>query len=702
MTAYIRNIGLETTLPSIRDLYTTAPKDYIVPSVPSTPIVPTVPIDHTTRKKISRFSHPSERNLASLDQLIAECEDQNEVKELRRIRRILRNRQAAMDSRQRKRVRDAELEEVNNESQVSPWYSRYMGNDNIGGQGTYNVVCDPHAAALRVAIGSSVAAQQVTKSPRRMGCVTPADAALEKRRKQNREAQRACRKRVQAHMQELEQQLERYARLKTLLVSEQNGTAGLAFNPDQHIEAHFTKGYQNNGYTTMNRGSQVTGDHDVEKPWMKIRRFIEDSVAQRRESNHDVSSRESSTSQLKDSSGTGHLFPSLGRGNYVSMYWSSSRRHSMIFGRRTSELVNWEWLAQDNQYAHTIGDGTASIIHGSAREDYFPNTKEDGTRLQSEKPLPWNKQDLFWMEKDDQDISQRNDLQGYHRTQEGQGYCGLPWSRVQKILDRHGKFATALIFLARLTGAVASSTEPQPASPESLLETTILAACLGGVFSVVVYVEQCKAAQVLTPLIIVMPFACLDLGRDIAFPERQLLVVALFSASLNIVWLKVKLTDLPRTGGLTALLIATCGALTACGAAYYLPAIGGRYADRFILAAVSTLLTTMVWSVIWVVCFHNLGLAQKLEAGEYDEHIGAFTKRIFETWINQLITHACESLVSRVIGSNGLQTEMKKQAGDVESVPEGGLSRRESFWTAVDAPRTPSQSWHRGMSPSSQ
>src|SRR4051794_23414293 len=79
----------------------------------------------------------------------------------------------SMDSRQRKRVRDAELEEVNNESQVSPWYSRYMGNDNVGGQGTYNVVCDPHAAALRVAIGSSVAAQQVTKSPRRMDCVTP-------------------------------------------------------------------------------------------------------------------------------------------------------------------------------------------------------------------------------------------------------------------------------------------------------------------------------------------------------------------------------------------------------------------------------------------------------------------------------------------------------------------------------------------------
>ncbi|KAH6723949.1 hypothetical protein BKA61DRAFT_18727 [Leptodontidium sp. MPI-SDFR-AT-0119] len=364
----------------------------------------------------------------------------------------------------------------------------------------------------------------------------------------------------------------------------------------------------------------------------------------------------------------------------------------------------------EQEYSQIIGYGTASSVYScaeitdgfrsSAGQGYFPNIKGIGTKLRFEKPIPWGEQGQPWMRGYGKDTSQWNDLHEYRSTPEEGRYSGFSWSRLRRILDGNGKLATALIFMARFTGTVASSTESRPASPESLLETTMLAACLGVVFTAVVYLERCK--EVLTPLMIVMPFACLDLGREIAFPERQLLLVATFSASLNIAWLKAKLADLPRTGGLTALLIATFGFLSACAAAYYLPAMGGRYADRFILAAVSTLFTTMIWSVVWVVCFHNLGLAQRLEVGEYDEHIGAFTKRIFETWINQLITHVCESLISRLVGSNSLPTGLKQHAGDVESVPADGLSRRESFWTAVDAPPTPPQSWRGDMSPSTQ
>lgn len=63
------------------------------------------------RKKNARFDIPAERNLNNIDQLIARSSDDQEIKELKQQKRLLRNRQAALDSRQRKKLHTERLED---------------------------------------------------------------------------------------------------------------------------------------------------------------------------------------------------------------------------------------------------------------------------------------------------------------------------------------------------------------------------------------------------------------------------------------------------------------------------------------------------------------------------------------------------------------------------------------------------------------
>ncbi|EON61859.1 hypothetical protein W97_01077 [Coniosporium apollinis CBS 100218] len=63
------------------------------------------------RKKNARFEIPAERSLLNIDHLIAQSQDEDEIKELKQQKRLLRNRQAALDSRQRKKKHTEELEE---------------------------------------------------------------------------------------------------------------------------------------------------------------------------------------------------------------------------------------------------------------------------------------------------------------------------------------------------------------------------------------------------------------------------------------------------------------------------------------------------------------------------------------------------------------------------------------------------------------
>ncbi|KAI1913449.1 hypothetical protein LOZ61_002782 [Ophidiomyces ophidiicola] len=63
------------------------------------------------RKKNARFDIPAERTLSNIDLLISRSTDEDEIKELKQQKRLLRNRQAALDSRQRKKVHTEQLEE---------------------------------------------------------------------------------------------------------------------------------------------------------------------------------------------------------------------------------------------------------------------------------------------------------------------------------------------------------------------------------------------------------------------------------------------------------------------------------------------------------------------------------------------------------------------------------------------------------------
>ncbi|KAF2634669.1 hypothetical protein P280DRAFT_538341 [Massarina eburnea CBS 473.64] len=90
--------------------------------------------DGGIRKKNARFDIPAERNLLNIDHLIQHCQNEDDLKELKQQKRLLRNRQAAyvppfwlrtnminsLDSRQRKKKHTEELEE-----EKKAWTEKY-------------------------------------------------------------------------------------------------------------------------------------------------------------------------------------------------------------------------------------------------------------------------------------------------------------------------------------------------------------------------------------------------------------------------------------------------------------------------------------------------------------------------------------------------------------------------------------------------
>ncbi|KAG5958173.1 hypothetical protein E4U58_005494 [Claviceps cyperi] len=70
------------------------------------------------RKKNARADIPAERNLNTIDSLISQSANDQEIKELKQQKRLLRNRQAALDSRQRKKQHTDHLEEENKELRI--------------------------------------------------------------------------------------------------------------------------------------------------------------------------------------------------------------------------------------------------------------------------------------------------------------------------------------------------------------------------------------------------------------------------------------------------------------------------------------------------------------------------------------------------------------------------------------------------------
>ncbi|OCK80536.1 hypothetical protein K432DRAFT_297478 [Lepidopterella palustris CBS 459.81] len=78
---------------------------------PNTPPRSFSPRRDGIRKKNARFDIPPERSLLNIDLLIQNSTNDEEIKELKQQKRLLRNRQAALDSRQRKKKHTEELEE---------------------------------------------------------------------------------------------------------------------------------------------------------------------------------------------------------------------------------------------------------------------------------------------------------------------------------------------------------------------------------------------------------------------------------------------------------------------------------------------------------------------------------------------------------------------------------------------------------------
>ncbi|KAI6750421.1 hypothetical protein HG530_014702 [Fusarium avenaceum] len=68
-------------------------------------------LNSSIRKKNIRFDIPEGRNLGNIDHLIAQTTDERQIKELKQQKRLLRNRQAALDSRQRKKLQTERLED---------------------------------------------------------------------------------------------------------------------------------------------------------------------------------------------------------------------------------------------------------------------------------------------------------------------------------------------------------------------------------------------------------------------------------------------------------------------------------------------------------------------------------------------------------------------------------------------------------------
>ncbi|KAK4889232.1 hypothetical protein LTR28_002802, partial [Elasticomyces elasticus] len=62
------------------------------------------------RKKNARFEIPDNRNLETIERLIAQTTDEEELRQLKQHKRLLRNREAALASRQRKKKHTEDLE----------------------------------------------------------------------------------------------------------------------------------------------------------------------------------------------------------------------------------------------------------------------------------------------------------------------------------------------------------------------------------------------------------------------------------------------------------------------------------------------------------------------------------------------------------------------------------------------------------------
>ncbi|PNS18594.1 Transcriptional activator hacA [Sphaceloma murrayae] len=106
------------------------------------------------RKKNSRIEIPPDRNLNNIEELIEHANDDDEIKELKAQRRLLRNREAALASRQRKKqhTEDLEVKEQRYLKQINGLKNELaeMSLSNSRLENEYRVLHQKHAEACHV------------------------------------------------------------------------------------------------------------------------------------------------------------------------------------------------------------------------------------------------------------------------------------------------------------------------------------------------------------------------------------------------------------------------------------------------------------------------------------------------------------------------------------------------------------------------
>ncbi|KAB2571450.1 Basic-leucine zipper (bZIP) transcription factor [Lasiodiplodia theobromae] len=85
------------------------------PNTPPAPSYSPLPRRNGLPKKTVRFEIPPERSLLNIDQLIAQSTNEEEIKELKQQKRLLLNKQAALEARNRKESQDHQNDELTKE-----------------------------------------------------------------------------------------------------------------------------------------------------------------------------------------------------------------------------------------------------------------------------------------------------------------------------------------------------------------------------------------------------------------------------------------------------------------------------------------------------------------------------------------------------------------------------------------------------------
>ena len=242
-------------------------------------------------------------------------------------------------------------------------------------------------------------------------------------------------------------------------------------------------------------------------------------------------------------------------------------------------------------------------------------------------------------------------------------------SRFIRVLDRDKRITALLFFLGQLKIVAAMPTSHGSDCAREitgpLVIFTLVALILSTVFIAIVRADQgpWRDSNLLMFAMIVVSIGTFFLGMDEEnVPIWQLGLVWTFGASLNVAYLKEKLIAFPKHGGLTALTVAALGLTSAIFLVDKLE-FRGRYADPWIFGTVTSLPTTVFFTLFWVAAILKTGVAQKLEDGAYNGPILDFVN-------NFLLSFFTRVAAARVFGIMDNEAGRTRHQGWNPNAPE--------------------------------